>query len=84
MARDYTVAIVLTGEVEFQGLTVKNAARVTYFGPVIEEGNKRRVLSRETFLWNAEYGWFHCEVGERLGRTTVYIWSELKGEVVMD
>lgn len=84
VALDYSVAIVLVGEVEFQGLTEKNAARVTYFGPVIEDGNKRRELSRETFLWNAEYGWFLCEVGERLGRTTVLIWSELEGEVEMD
>lgn len=83
-AKDYTVALIMPGETEFQGIMTKNAASVTFFGPEIEEGKKRRVLSKETFFWNEEYGWFLCEFGERLGRSTIFIWSERKGEVEID
>ena len=79
--KDYEVALIMPGEAKFQGLVVANAAKVTFFGLVIEEGKKRRALDTELFLWNKEYGWFLCEFGERLGRTTVFIWSELRGEV---
>lgn len=81
---DYEVALVMAGETEFQGLTVANAAVVTFFGPVLEDGEKKRELSKQLFLWNEKYGWFLCEFGERLGRTTVFIWSELKGEIEID
>lgn len=84
VAKDYEVALIMPGETKFQGMTVANAAKATFFGPVIEEGKKKRALSTELFLWNEEYGWFLCEFGERLGRTTVFIWSELKGEVEAD
>jgi hypothetical protein len=80
-AKDYTVGVVVTGEVDFEGIRVPHAARALYFGPEIEEGSKRRVKQAATFLWNEEYGWFLCETGERLGRKTIYIWSERKGEV---
>lgn len=83
-AKDYTVALVMAGESDFKGLQVEHAASVTFFGPEIVEGKKKRVLNTETFLWTEEYGWFLHEFGERLGRTTVFIWSELKGEVEID
>ncbi|MGJ8724664.1 MAG: hypothetical protein ACSHYB_08915 [Roseibacillus sp.] len=83
-AKDYEVALILPGETEFQGMTVANAARVTFFGPATKKGQKKRTLSKELFLWNEENGWFLCEIGERLGRTTVFIWSELRGEVEID
>lgn len=82
--KDYEVALIMPGETKFQGLTVANAAKVTFFGPVIEDGKKRRAMGTELFLWNEEYGWFLCEFGERLGRTTIFIWSELRGEVEID
>ena len=83
-AKDFTVALILPGEIEFEGITVTNAVRVTFFGPQIIDGKKTRKISRETVLWNEENGWFLCEIGERLGRTTVSIWSELRGEVEID
>ena len=83
-AKDFTVALILPGEIEFEGITVTNAVRVTFFGPQIIDGKKTRKISRETVLWNEENGWFLCEIGERLGRTTVTIWSELRGEVEID
>lgn len=83
-AKDYEVALIMPGETEFQGLTVAQAAAVTFFGPDIVKGKKKRRLQTEMLLWNEEYGWFFCEFGERLGRTTVFIWSELLGEVEID
>lgn len=83
-AKDYTVALIMPGETQFKGLTVAHAASVSFFGPEIDDGKKKRQLQSETLLWNEEYGWFLCEFGERLGRTTVFIWSELKGEVEID
>ena len=83
-AKDFTVALILPGEIEFEGITVTNAVRVTFFGPQFIDGKKTRKISRETVLWNEEYGWFLCQIGERLGRTTVYIWSELRGEIEID
>ncbi|MBK1835441.1 hypothetical protein [Roseibacillus ishigakijimensis] len=83
-AKDYEVAMIVVGEAEFKGLQVPYAASVTYFGPVFENGKKTRQLCTDRFLWNEEYGWFLHDVGERLGRTTVFIWSELKGEVEID
>lgn len=82
--KDYQVALIMPGETEFQDLTVANAAQVTYFGPYPKKGQKKRSLARELFLWNGEYGWFLCRFGERLGRTTVFLWSELQGEVEID
>ena len=84
IAADYSVALILPGEAEFQGITVSHAASVTFFGPVIENGNKRRKLSKELFLWNEEYGWFLCRIGDRLGRPTVFIWSELQGRLELN
>lgn len=83
-AKDYTVALIMPGETTFQGIKVPHAASVTFFGPEVIEGKKKRELNTETFLWTEEYGWFLHKVGERLGRTTVFIWSELKGEVEID
>ncbi|MDQ8191023.1 hypothetical protein [Roseibacillus persicicus] len=83
-AKDYTVALIVPGEAKFKDITVSHAASVTYFGPEIENGKKKRQLLSETFLWNEEYGWFLYEFGERLSLTTVFIWSELKGEVEID
>ena len=79
---DYRVAIVLPGEMRGRaGFVAEKVAKVTFVGPVIEDGRKVRRVCDEQFYWNADYGWFHYEIGEDRRGAVVWVWSELRGEV---
>jgi hypothetical protein len=79
---DYRVAIVLPGEMRGRaGFITKKMAKVTYIGPVFDQGRKRRGVGDKVFYWNTVYGWFHYAVEEDRRGALVHIWSERKGEV---
>ncbi|MEM9080890.1 MAG: hypothetical protein AAGC74_09395 [Verrucomicrobiota bacterium] len=84
LKRDYQVAFKLDGEIECHGITTRHATQVNFFGPVIENGDKRRQLLTANFLWNTKYGWFLYKIGELRNRTHVFIWSEKLGEIEID
>ena len=79
------IAIVLINEGSkvIDGLEEKNVRRVTAIHPVAEEGKRVRRVQCYDFQWNDDYGWYCWEKREERGVDVIYIFSELKGEVVV-
>jgi hypothetical protein len=49
---------------------------------VPEDGSRVRRYTSRDFYWSDAYGWFLWEVRKERGGDAIWIWSELKGEVI--
>ncbi len=65
-----------------EGFEVKHVRRVAAIHAVRENSLQVRRLVFYDFFWNESLGWFMWESRPERGGDAVYIWSELKGEIV--
>jgi len=77
------VAMVLEGSTKAGPFEVTNVRRVIAIHPVIENGRQVRRVNSYDLHWTPAYGWFLWEKRDEAGGETVWIWSELQGEVVV-
>ena len=64
------------------GFEVKHVRRVAAILPVREGSLQRRKLVFYDLFWNESLGWFMWETREERAGEAVFLWSELKGEIV--
>lgn len=64
------------------GFEVKHVRRVAAILPVREGSLQRRRLVFYDLFWNESLGWFMWETREERAGEAVFLWSELKGEIV--
>ncbi len=64
------------------GFEVKHVRRVAAILPVRDGSLQRRKLVFYDLFWNESLGWFMWESREERAGEAVYLWSELKGEIV--
>ncbi len=64
------------------GFEVKHARRVAAIHSVRDGSLKSRRLVFYDLFWNEALGWFMWETREERAGDAVYIWSELKGNIV--
>lgn len=80
---DVRIAMIQAGTTKEGPFELAHVRRVTSVEAVLESGAKvRRVACRE-FHWSEEYGWFTWESRKERTGESIWIWSELKGEVVV-
>jgi hypothetical protein len=77
------IASIVEGTVKDGPFEAKHVRRVMAIHPVLENGKMVRRMCIYDFLWNEAYGWFTWQKREERGGDAVWIWSELKGEVVV-
>ncbi len=77
------IAMIVEGSKTEDGLEENHIRRVIAIHPVAEEGKRVRRVQCYDFRWNEAYGWHHWEKREERGGDAIWIWSELKGEVVV-
>lgn len=77
------IAAILEGTVKDGPFEATHARRVVAVHPTPENGKMVRRMCVYNFLWNDAYGWFSYEKREERGGDAVWIWSELRGEVVV-
>ena len=65
-----------------EGFEVKHVRRVAAIHAVREGGLQSRRLVFYDLFWNESLGWFLWESRPERGGDAVYLWSELKGEIV--
>jgi hypothetical protein len=64
------------------GFEVKHVRRVAAILPVRNGSQQRRRLVLYDLFWNESLGWFMWETREERAGEAVFLWSELKGEIV--
>lgn len=77
------IVMVREGAKVIDGLEDRNVSRVMAIHPVPLEGKRVRRVQFYDFQWNDDYGWYCMDTREERGVHVVYIFSELKGEVVV-
>ncbi|MCW1915571.1 hypothetical protein OJ996_18440 [Luteolibacter sp. GHJ8] len=77
------IAAILEGTVKDGPFEATHARRVIAVHPTPENGKMVRRMCTYNFLWNEAYGWFTYEKREERGGDALWIWSELRGEVVV-
>ena len=78
------IALIVDGTGKAGPFEVKHVRRVVAVHPVLENGRMVRRACHYDFLWNDTYGWFTWKkVESRGGGDEIWIWSELKGELVI-
>jgi len=77
------IAMIVDGSGKAGPFEVKHVRRVVAIHPVAENGRMVRRMCTYDFLWNETYGWFAWEKREDRGGDAIWIWSELKGEIVL-
>lgn len=82
-APDVRIAMIQQGTSREGQFELTHVRRVTSVESVIEDGAKVRRMACREFHWTAEYGWFTWEGRKERGGESIWIWSELKGEVVI-
>lgn len=83
MSVDTRVASIKDGTREDGRFRNSHVRRVTTVEGVLEKGARvRRAVCRD-FEWTDEYGWHFSEIREERGGDAVWIWSELKGQVII-
>jgi hypothetical protein len=82
-APDVRIAMIQSGTSHEDQFELAHVRRVTSVESVIEDGAKVRRMACREFHWTPEYGWFTWEGRKERGGESVWIWSELKGEVVI-
>lgn len=64
------------------GFEVKHVRRVAAILPVRDGSLQRRKLVFYDLFWNESLGWFMWESRQGRAGEAVYLWSELKGEIL--
>lgn len=64
------------------GFEAKHVRRVAAVQPVRDGSTERRQLVFHDLFWNESLGWFMWESRQERAGEAVYLWSELKGEIV--
>ncbi|GAA5119042.1 hypothetical protein JIN84_22285 [Luteolibacter yonseiensis] len=64
------------------GFEVKHVRRVAAILPVRDGASQARKMVFYNLFWNESLGWFMWESRQERTGEAVYIWSELKGEIV--
>lgn len=77
------IVMISEGSKVVDKLEEKNVRRVMAIHPVPENGKRVRRVRTYDFHWNDDYGWHCWEKVEERGVDVVYIYSELRGEVVI-
>jgi hypothetical protein len=77
------IVMITEGSKRTDGFEEKNVRRVMAIHPVPEEGRRVRRVRTYDFHWNDDYGWHCWEKRVERGVDVVYIFSELRGEVVV-
>ena len=77
------VVMITEGSKTVNGLKEDHVRRVMAIHPVPEAGKRVRRVQCYDFHWNDDYGWHCWEKREDRGVDVIYIYSELKGEVVV-
>ena len=77
------LSFIVDGAAKFgDGFEVKHVRRVAAILPVREGSLQRRRLVFYDLFWNESLGWFMWETREERAGAAVFLWSELKGEIV--
>lgn len=79
---DVSVALIQDGTSKEGPFELSHVRRVSSIEPVPEDGSRVRRFTCRDFFWNDTYGWFLWEVRKERGGDAIWIWSELKGEVI--
>lgn len=82
-APDVRIAMIQAGSSREGPFELTHTRRVTSVESVIEDGAKVRRMACREFHWTAEYGWFTWEGRKARGGESIWIWSELQGEVLI-
>lgn len=78
------IALIVDGTGKVGPFEAKHVRRVVAIHPVLEGGRIVRRVCHYDFLWNDHYGWFTGQKRQsRGGGEEVWIWSELRGELVI-
>jgi hypothetical protein len=77
------VATIVEGKSQQENFEAGHVRRVVAVHPVAENGKRVRRMQCYDFHWSEAYGWYTWEKREERGGDAVWIWSELKGEVVV-
>ncbi len=77
------IVMINEGSKVIDGLKEENVRRVMAIHPVPENGKRVRRVQCYDFQWSDEFGWHCWEKRQERGVDVVYIFSELKGEVVI-
>ena len=77
------IVMINEGSKVTDGLKEENVRRVMAIHPIPEEGKRVRRVQCYDFQWSDEYGWHCWEKRHERGVDVIYIFSELKGEVVI-
>lgn len=81
-ANTIEISFIVDGTAKCEGFEVKHVRRVAAVHGVREGSSQSRKLVFYDLFWNEALGWFMWESrSERTGEA-VYLWSELRGEVV--
>jgi hypothetical protein len=64
------------------GFEVRHVRRVAAILPVRDGASQSRKLVFYDLFWNESLGWFMWESRQERAGEAVYLWSELKGEIV--
>lgn len=77
------IALIVDGTGKAGPFEATHVRRVVAVHPVWEEGRTVRRMRIYDFYWNETYGWFTWEKRVERGGDAVYIWSELKGGIII-
>lgn len=80
---DVRVALIQDGTDKQGPFELTHVRRVSSIEPIVEDGGKVRRYTCRDFYWSDTYGWFLWEIRKERGGDAIWIWSELKGEVVI-
>ena len=80
---DVRIAMIQEGTTKQGSFEFSHVRRVTTVEATVENGAKARRMACREFHWSDEYGWFTWESRIERGGEAIWIWSELKGEVVV-
>jgi hypothetical protein len=80
---DVRIAMIQAGTTKQGAFEFAHVRRVVTVEAVVEGGAKVRRMACREFHWSDEYGWFTWEARKERGGEAIWIWSELKGEVVI-
>lgn len=76
------ISFIVAGDADCHGFKVTDVKRVAALQPVRRESALTRKLVFHDFYWNEQLGWFMWEPRTERTGDVVYLWSELKGEIV--
>lgn len=83
LANTVEVSFIVEGTAKCgDGFEVKHVRRVAAIHPVRDGASQTRRLVFYDLFWNESLGWFMWESRPERTGEAVYIWSELKGQIV--